>query len=82
MSCKSLKKEQVKPFKYTGPAPSPRKRNANKSNFDLLRQFEGACFNIANYPGNKTHAKNFAKLEKELALVLGLTEEEIKKLNS
>lgn len=81
MKMKVYGKESTTPYKYTGPAPSPRKRNVNKSNFDLLRQFEGACFNIANYPGNKTHAKNFAKLEKELALVLGLTEEEIEKLN-
>ena len=34
---------------------------------DLLKRFETACFNVANYPSNKSHADEFRRLEKEIA---------------
>lgn len=50
---------------------------SEKTNFQILREFETACFRITNYPSNKSISKEFARLEKEIASRLKLTEEEI-----
>lgn len=50
-------------------------------NFRLIKEFEVACFQITNYPNNKKINMTFARLERELANRLGLSCEEIEKLN-
>lgn len=54
----------------------------NKTNYQILKEFETACFRITNYPNNKSVSKEFVRLEKEISHRLGLTNEEIEKLNN
>lgn len=50
------------------------------SNYGLLKDFESTCFYVANHPNNKSKLKELIRLERKLGELLGLTEEEIKKL--
>lgn len=51
-----------------------------KTNLEILKAFEQACFRITNYPNNKKYNAKFSKLELEIAHRLNLTNDEIKKL--
>ena len=47
----------------------------DRTNAELLFELEHACFLLAHYNGNKTHAKRLEMLEKEMCKRLGVSEE-------
>lgn len=48
-------------------------------NVELLKRFETLCFQITNYPNNKTIANDFKKIEAEMCRRLGCTMEDLEK---
>lgn len=51
------------------------------TNAELLERLELMCFLITNYPHNKTHSKELARVEKEMAKRLGITDEELEDMH-
>lgn len=50
------------------------------TNAQLLERFEIACFRVTNYPRNKDIVKEMARVEREIARRLGVTDEELESI--